>query len=113
MSMADHFDTMQVCKRWGHKITEYYDSNPTGREDYCRKCGSATTYTCESCKTNIRGYHHFDGVVGGGRRKVPLNCYKCGAAYPWRSKLLWKQRMLTLVSPLKYLVDSFVGIFKK
>ncbi len=111
--MTDHFDTMQVCKRWGHKITEYYDSRPAGREDYCRKCGSATTHTCESCNANIRGYHHIDGVVGGGRRLVPLNCHQCGMAYPWKTKLLWKKAGVAIISPAKYLVDAVVSVFKK
>ena len=111
--MSDYYDTMQVCKRWGHKSTEYYDSRPTGREGYCRKCGSATTHTCEKCNTNIRGYHHLDGVVGGGRRLVPLNCHECGVAYPWKNQLLVKKVGRAAIVPVKYLVDAVTGIFKK
>lgn len=112
--MSDYYDTMQVCKRWGHKITEYYDKYPTEREEFCQKCGSATTHICETCDTNIRGYHHFEGVIGGGGRKhVPLNCHKCGAAYPWKTKLLWKKAGRALVAPLKYVIDAIASIFAR
>lgn len=113
INMGDHFDTMQVCKRWGHKITEYYDTYPTEHEDYCKKCGSATTHVCGNCNANIRGYHHFDMVVGGGGQEVPLNCHKCGSAYPWKRRLLAKRTATSLVAPFKYVVDSLVSIFKK
>lgn len=111
--MGDHFDTMQLCKRWGHIVTEFYDSSPNGREDFCQKCGSETTHACQKCKTNIRGYHHYENIVGGGTPEAPLNCHKCGAAYPWKTKLLWKKAGVALISPVKYLVDAVVGIFKK
>ncbi len=111
--MSDYFDTMQICKRWGHKITEYYDSYPTEREDFCQKCGSQTTYICLACKAKIRGYHHFEGVVGGRRVEVPLNCHKCGQPYPWKTRLLLKKTGAVLIAPVKYIVDAVVGIFKK
>ncbi len=111
--MSDHFDTMQVCRRWGHKITEYYDTSPNNREDFCKKCGGGTVHICDGCKTNIRGHHHFDGVIGGGGQMVPLNCHKCGARYPWKIQVLLKKALGSLIAPLKYIVDSVAGIFKK
>lgn len=104
---------MQVCKRWGHQITDMYNSYPNHRQDFCEKCGSATTFKCEYCDTNIRGYYHVEGVVGGGSATVPLNCHKCGKGYPWRRKLLAKKTAVMIVAPAKYIVDSVIGIFKK
>ncbi len=111
--MSDHYDTMQVCKRWGHQITEYYDTYPTEREEFCRRCGSATTHVCLHCSAHIRGYHHFDGIAGGGGQDVPLNCHKCGTAYPWKTKMLWKKAGTAFIAPAKYVVDAVVRIFKK
>ena len=104
---------MQVCKRWGHRITDMYDSYPNLRQKFCEKCGSATMFQCEHCNTRIRGYYHVEGVIGGGNVKLPLNCHMCGKGYPWRHKLLMKKVILVAVTPAKYVIDSIVGIFKK
>ena len=42
MSMGSYYDTMQVCKNWGHKITDTYDSYPNHRQDFYARCGSDT-----------------------------------------------------------------------
>jgi len=109
-----YYDTMQVCRTWGHKITASYDSSPNCRQDFCEKCGSITIFKCENCGEKIRGYYHVPGVIGFGyETEVPLNCHKCGSPYPWRKKLLLKNFFKICISPLKYIIDSAVSIFKK
>lgn len=111
--MSSYYDTMQVCKKWGHKITDMFDSYPNHRQDFCEKCGSPTVFKCEFCNTKIRGYYHVEGVIGGGGPNVPLNCHKCGRGYPWRGKLLTKNILVMTISPLKYVIDSIVNFFKR
>ncbi len=111
--MSSYYDTMQVCKKWGHKITDFLDSYPNHGQDFCEKCGSPTVFKCEHCNSRIKGYYHVSGVIGGSGPAVPLNCHKCGRGYPWRSNLLTKNRLIAAMAPLKYVVDSVVGIFKK
>jgi len=111
--MSDHYDTMQVCKNWGHKITDYYDDLPNHRQEYCDKCGGETVISCEYCKERIRGFYHVDGVIGGPSPEVPLHCHKCGKPYSWRTKRFIINSAKTLVSPIKYIFDSIIGIFKK
>jgi len=109
-----YYETMQVCKKWGHKITDMFDRGPQHRQEFCQKCGSRTTHTCEHCNTKIKGSYESDGIFFGGKGpEVPLNCHNCGKPYPWRNKLLLKKRAMQTVYPLKYLVDSIVSIFKK
>lgn len=111
--MGDYYDTMQVCRKWGHKVTDTYDSYPNHRQNFCEKCGSDTVFQCAQCNTNIRGYYHVEGVIGGGGPEVPLNCHHCGKPYPWRNKALVKKFFIACVSPLKYVVDGVISIFKK
>ena len=111
--MSSYYDTMQVCKKLGHKITDYYDTLPNHRQDHCHKCGSMTITSCEFCKTKIKGHYHVSGVIGGSRPNVPLYCHKCGKPYPWKNILYAKKLGKILISPAKYIVDSVVGIFKK
>ena len=84
---GDFYDTMQVCIKNGHKITERYDTEPNQRQNHCQLCGSKTTATCLKCGTKIRGYHHYEYVAGVGNINVPRNCHNCGAPYPWSKKL--------------------------
>jgi hypothetical protein len=111
--MGSYYDTMQVCKRWGHIVTDMYDSYPNHRQNYCEKCGSTTVFKCSHCNTKIRGYYHVEGVIGGGGPDVPLNCHFCGKLYPWKRKVLIKKCLTALISPIKYVVDGVIGIFKK
>jgi hypothetical protein len=110
---GDYYDTMQVCTRWGHQITAFYDASPEARQQRCSKCGSRTIHTCQYCGANIRGYRHMQGVVSASVPQVPLNCYQCGRAYPWKTKHLIRNFLKALVAPLKYLIDAVVSIFKK
>ena len=77
--------TLQVCLN-GHKITEYYDSSPTDRSNYCDKCGAETIYQCPTCKEKIRGHKHLDGIVVAIGTNIPSNCHACGKPYPFKSK---------------------------
>jgi|JI10StandDraft_1071094.scaffolds.fasta_scaffold52200_6 hypothetical protein len=89
-SQGDYYDTMQVCIKNGHKITEFFDTSPEGRQNNCDECGSKTATKCSACNANIRGYHHLEHVAGGSGIPVPKFCHSCGKSYPWRKKL--KQR---------------------
>ena len=111
--MSSYYDTMQTCQKWGHKITDMYDSYPNHRQNFCEKCGSNTVFKCLHCNTKIRGYYHVEGVVGGGGADVPLNCHNCGKSYPWKNRALLKIGFASLVAPAKYVVDGVIGIFKK
>ncbi len=111
--MSSYYDTMQVCQKWGHKITDRYDKYPNYRQDHCEKCGSETVIACEFCKTRIKGYLHFENAIGVSQSNVPLYCHKCGKPYPWRNVLFVENLIKTLVSPLKYVFDSVISIFKK
>lgn len=111
--MNSYYDTMQVCKKWGHLITEMYDTYPNQRQKRCDKCGSETAHICVFCNSKIRGYYHVEGVIGGSIPMVPLNCHECGKSYPWRKKLLVKKLSIKAVSPIKYIFDGFINIFKK
>lgn len=112
--MSSYFDTMQVCKKWGHIITAYYDCYPSQRQEFCEKCGSETTTICAYCKTKIRGVEHFEHVGGFSQIPLPpLNCFKCSKPYPWRSKRLVLNMLGLIISPAKYIIDSILKAFKK
>lgn len=83
-----YYDTMQVCEKNGHKITDWYDTSPEVRQDHCQMCGSKTIIKCPSCQTKIRGYRHFKSIVGGTGPEAPLYCHQCGKAYPWKENLV-------------------------
>lgn len=94
---GDFYDTMQVCIKNGHKITEFYDTSPENRQNNCDKCGSKTTTACSSCGAKIRGYHHLEHVIGGPAVPVPKFCHNCGKSYPWRRKIKDKKtRRITI-----------------
>jgi hypothetical protein len=112
-SMSRYYDTMQVCRKWGHKITDMYDSYPNDRQKFCKKCGSNTVYKCLHCDTKMKGYYHVERVIGGSKPEVPLNCHECGKPYPWQRILFIKKIASVTVSYMKYLIDAIVGVFKK
>lgn len=108
-----YYDTMQVCKKWGHQITAFYDSSPKTRKKYCDKCGSETITQCEKCSANIRGYYHMDYAVDLTGTPTPSNCHNCGNAYPWKNWFTIKDILKALSSPIKYIFDSIIRLFKK
>lgn len=110
-----YYDVMQICLKSGHLITDRFSSAPNRRQQFCDKCGSETTSECQNCKEKIRGYYQVEGVLDltGKRTPVPLYCHKCGKPYPWKNILFIKNTGKLLVSPLKYIIDSTVSIFKK
>lgn len=110
---GDFYDTMQVCVKNGHKITEFYDTQPKYRQDHCGKCGSRTTTKCEKCAANIRGYYHMEGVIGGPSATIPTNCVYCGESFKWKNRHRAKNLCMTLIAPMKYIIDTVAGVFKK
>lgn len=108
-----HYDVMQVCKKWGHQITDSYNSFPTHRQTYCSVCGSETTTVCGFCNTPIRGDYIVQHVIGVSTTPVPLYCQHCGKPYPWKNWHLVVKFFYLCISPAKYLIDSVVKIFKK
>lgn len=81
-----YYDTMQVCVN-GHKITDFYDSNPEYRQDRCSICGAKTIKECQKCGEPIRGHHHTPGLaVVGFETPIPKFCHKCGTKYPFTDK---------------------------
>lgn len=80
--MSGYYDVAQICLN-GHVVNEYFREYPQHNQDFCDKCGEPTVSTCPSCKTDIRGYYHVPGVVGGGGMgSAPNFCHKCGKPYP-------------------------------
>jgi hypothetical protein len=76
-------DVMQVCAN-GHKITELWQSHPEYRQDFCAKCGAATTTKCAGCETPIQGHNHDSAVISTRGRTIPKYCTKCGRAFLWQ-----------------------------
>lgn len=111
--MDSYYDTMQVCGKWGHVVTAYYESSPQHRQDHCDKCGNVTVTTCAYCNEKIRGKYHVSGWLIAESFTAPLNCHKCGKPYQWRNVVFAKKMGLVLISPAKYIVDSVVSMFKK
>lgn len=111
----NHYDTLQVCIKNGHLINDCYHQSPSHNQKHCSVCGCSTTIKCNLCNTEIRGYYHVDGILDLTSHKtvVPLHCLNCGKPYPWKNILLAKNTFKLLISPVKYLIDSIVGIFKK
>jgi hypothetical protein len=81
------YDVMQVCRN-GHKITDYAQSHPIGRQNFCAECGKETIDACQACGVTIRGCHHVPGVLGFFEIPVPKHCINCGAAYPWQASAI-------------------------
>ncbi len=111
--MSSYYDTMQVCKKWGHVITAYYDSSPQHRQNHCDKCGSVTVATCAYCGEKIRGKYHVAGWLVADSFFAPLNCHKCGKPYPWRNVVYIQNLTKSAVMPVKYVIDSIISVFKK
>ncbi len=108
-----HYDTMQACKRWGHKITDMHSTRPYHGQKFCEKCGSETMIKCSYCGAKIKGYYHAKGVIGFPGPPVPLNCHQCGKSYPWAQRRRILNLLKTISSPIKYAFDSIIGIFAK
>lgn len=108
-----YFDTMQVCRKSGHKITDMYDSYPDDGQKYCGKCGSETIYKCPVCDVKIRGFYHVEGVVGFNGPEVPLNCHNCGKSYPWKKNLILRKNVYSIFGCAKYIFDKLIGIIKR
>jgi hypothetical protein len=82
---GDWYDVMQVCLN-GHQITEYAESQPESRENFCSNCGEKTITACPKCNTNIRGYRHIEGVFHSADSPAPKYCINCGQAFPWQTR---------------------------
>ena len=99
-----HHDTAQVCLT-GHVITENYHRSPSLRQDFCKQCGAKTITQCQSCKAEILGDYHVEGVfvIGAGEPDPPKHCHKCGKPYPWarrrRWPLFWSRQPQLAVEP--------------
>lgn len=76
-------DTQQVCLN-GHRITDYAESQPDSRKNFCPDCGAATIMNCPSCNGKLRGHTHVPNVLAIGMAEPVLtNCPDCGHPYPW------------------------------
>lgn len=76
----------EVCPN-GHTSTSAADRHPELRENFCSKCGEATTTQCSSCNTPIRGDYYVEGVFSfGSNYEPPAHCYNCGSAFPWTER---------------------------
>ena len=85
---ASYFDLAQICEN-GHVINSLARSNPVSNQDHCDRCGAQTVTACSACKSEIRGYHHRPGLVGGGLAySAPGYCFKCGAPFPWTARAI-------------------------
>lgn len=79
-----YYDTALICKN-GHVVNENFHSAPEFNVNYCAKCGKETIFQCPTCKKEIRGEYHVEGVVSLSvtRMTAPNYCYNCGSPYPW------------------------------
>ena len=55
---------------------------PKSNTAHCEICGNKTITKCVECNTDIRGYYHAPGVIGGNY-SAPQYCHNCGKAFPW------------------------------
>ena len=81
-----YYDVMQVCLN-GHQITDHYNELQQHRKDFCGNCGAKTIHACPKCNEPIRGDYVIPNVIGGGPTSIPSHCHKCGAKYPWATKI--------------------------
>lgn len=109
----NYYDTMQVCKKWGHQITAFYETSSKTRKKYCDRCGSVTIIKCEKCQEKIRGYYHQDYDTRLFGTSTPPNCHNCGNPYPWKMWVTIKDIWKTISASIKYVIDSIVSIFKR
>ena len=79
------YDVAQVCAQ-GHVITTFAQTSPQTTEKFCSRCGSETFMQCPSCKADVPGHYHVDGVLHHGD-PIPNHCKSCGEAYPWADKI--------------------------
>ncbi|KRB42058.1 DUF2321 domain-containing protein [Phenylobacterium sp. Root700] len=76
----------QVCPN-GHVATSSADQYRELREEFCSKCGEATTTACPGCNASIRGYYYVEGVLSIGREyEPPAFCHACGKPFPWTER---------------------------
>lgn len=80
--MSGYYDVAQICLN-GHVVNDSCREHPQHNQNYCDKCGEPTIFKCQNCQTDIRGYYHVPGIVGGGVELAPNFCHKCGKPYPW------------------------------
>ena len=86
--MSDsYYDLAQICEN-GHVANSMARDYPISNQDHCDKCGSQTIMACPACETEIRGYYHIPGVIGGRKYKAPAFCHKCGEPFPWTTAAL-------------------------
>jgi hypothetical protein len=109
------YDVQQVCKKWGHQVTDRFNSSPGKKNLYCLKCGSETVTKCDKCGEEIKGYYHSDVVwdLSGNKESVPSCCSACGEPFPWKWWFDIKNIVVVCISPAKYLIDAAVKVFTK
>lgn len=109
------YDTQQICKKWGHQLTDRYYNSVGKRQKYCQQCGSEAIIKCEYCNDEIRGYYHSDAVIDltGSKADVPSCCPTCGKSFPWRWWFDIKKIIDFSISPLKYVIDAAVKVLTR
>ena len=109
------YDTQQICRKWGHQITDSYHRSIGKRQKFCHICGSETMIKCDHCNEEIRGDLYVEGVIDltGQSTPVPSCCRTCGRPYPWKWWFDIKNIGAYCLSPLKYIFDAFVKIISK
>ena len=86
--MSDsYYDIAQICIN-GHVINSMSNDYPQSNQNFCDKCGGESITKCPECSTNIRGYYHVPGAIGGFEYKAPSYCYNCGGSLPWTQSSL-------------------------
>jgi hypothetical protein len=99
---APWYDTAQVCQE-GHLITDFADSQPETKKNFCPKCGAATITACPNCSSKIKGFKHFSGVVSLDFQ-LDSFCDNCGCPYPWSDSKL--KAAIDLSAELEGLTDQ-------
>lgn len=109
------YDIQQICRKWGHQVTDRYHRSPGKKHKFCDRCGSETMMKCDYCNEEIKGYYHNDSILDltGSSASVPSCCEACGKPFPWKLWFDVKNTLLVSISPLKYLIDSVVKVFAK
>lgn len=87
MSEDGYYDLAQICEN-GHVTNDSANEYRSRNQTHCRRCGARTITQCPECKTDIRGYYHWPGVVSIKEYKAPAFCHHCGEPYPWTAATL-------------------------